>query len=312
MRAKYRFLIMGLAMASFLPFAAGTAAAQSQPAGALPANLRAGLKLYFTFDQQEPGGVVTDRSGQGNNGKVTGATWTPAGRQGGAYQFAPSDNYITVPSSPALNGPQISIAVWIKTSCADNVWRRIMDKQWNHGFALSIAGAYTGKGKETSPRMTGHATSEINGRFFPSEAVVADGQWHHLVTTFDGTEQNLYVDGKLQHGGKRWTGVVEANRFDLTIGANRSNPDPRLDEVGASFGGIIDEVMFYDRAVSAAEVQQIMALAGAAVSTPDATPAPAPTGDRVARLKKVKELFDQGLLTQEQYDRKRQEIEQSL
>lgn len=48
-----------------------------------------------------------------------------------------------------------------------------------------------------------------------------------------------------------------------------------------------------------------------AVAPEAVTPAPAPAPvkeDAAARLQKLKELFDQGLITQEEYDRKRQEI----
>lgn len=282
----------------------------SVPSASLPANLRQGLALYFNFDQPEPGGVVTDQSGNGNHGKVTGATWTPDGRKGGAYQFAAAGNFITVPNNPTLAVRHITLAAWIKTSYSDAVWRRIIDKQWDHGFAMSIGGAYTGKGKETSPRWKGRATSEMNGKFFASDEVVADGQWHHLVTTFDGRQQKLYVDGKLQHVGKPWNGAVESNAHDLTIGANHSNPDPRLDEVGTSFVGTIDEVMMYDHALTAEEVQQLFGLAGATGSTVAGGQPPSASnkGDQVERMKRVKQLYEQGLITKEQYDQKLKEI----
>jgi hypothetical protein len=69
----------------------------SRAADAVPPELQRGLVLYFNFDRQEAGGAATDQSGHGNQGKVNGATWTAAGRKGGAYQFAPAENYISVP-----------------------------------------------------------------------------------------------------------------------------------------------------------------------------------------------------------------------
>jgi hypothetical protein len=48
--------------------------------------LRRGLILYLPFDRDE-GGVVTDRSGHGNDGKVHGATWRRDGVANGAMTF---------------------------------------------------------------------------------------------------------------------------------------------------------------------------------------------------------------------------------
>jgi hypothetical protein len=42
-------------------------------------SLHKGLVLHLTFDQDAPGGKVTDVSGQGNHGKASGVRWTPDG-----------------------------------------------------------------------------------------------------------------------------------------------------------------------------------------------------------------------------------------
>lgn len=144
----------------------------------------------------------------------------------------------------------VTLAVWIKTAWTDAVWRRVFDKQFNQGFALSIGGL-----DKQDKQWQGKATLEINGKFGASDASIADGEWHHLVGTFDGTQQKLYVDGRLQKKVVRWSGEVAVNPHGLTIGGNRSNPDPKLGEVGASFVGTIDETMIYNRALSQDEVK---------------------------------------------------------
>jgi hypothetical protein len=45
-------------------------------------SLHKGLVLHLTFDQDAPGGKVTDVSGQGNNGKASGVRWTADGKNG--------------------------------------------------------------------------------------------------------------------------------------------------------------------------------------------------------------------------------------
>ena len=292
------------------------APAQSPSAPRLSEDLRRNLVLHFDFQSAPAGGnSVIDLSGHGNNGRAVNVRFEKDDRRGGAARFGLNDSYITVPNRDELNPPTLTATAWIKTSWSDNVWRRIIDKQWNHGFAVSIGGAYTGKGRETSPKWKGRATSEINGKFFPSDAPVSDGLWHHIATTFDGRQQNLYVDGNLQREGKRWSGSVEANPHDLTIGANRSNPTTVLEEVDASFNGLMGDVMLFNRALTGEEVRSLFKSQGgtlAAVSTPAAqsggiqgnSNAGQGMSSQAEKLKTLKQAFEQGLLSKEDYDRK--------
>jgi hypothetical protein len=120
-------------------------------------------------------------------------------------------------------------------------------------------------------------------------------------------------------------GEIPHTPYDLTIGANRSNPDAALGEVGSSFNGMMDDVMVFNRALSAAEVKALYDLQKTATDVPLAIPAPQPknTPAKAAppaqnkpaaaeRLKQVKDLYDQGLINKDEYDKKRQEILDSM
>ena len=80
---------------------------------------------------------------------------------------------------------------------------------------------------------------------------VDDGQWHHLVMTFHGTDEIIYVDGVPQ-GNFHWNqpGRVGATDFNLVIGCNRSNLDKSEDDLGVSFRGMIGQPMMWNRALS--------------------------------------------------------------
>jgi len=89
-------------------------------------------------------------------------------------------------------------------------------------------------------------------------ARIDDGFWHHLAGTYDGAVQRLYLDGQLLSDGPLWRGGIPINNYDLTIAANRSNPASSAPgEVGASFDGLIDEVMIFNRALSQEEISQL-------------------------------------------------------
>jgi len=91
-------------------------------------------------------------------------------------------------------------------------------------------------------------------RFNLTETMVADGQWHHIVATFDGTEQLLFVDGKPDGMRLRREspGQLGATDFNLVVGCNRSNVGE--DDFGVSFRGLVDEPMMWNRALSRREV----------------------------------------------------------
>ena len=240
-----------------------TTGAQPPPQGtatnpSTAADWKRGLVLYFSFDEPPKNGVVRDESGTGNDGRAVNARWTAQGRRGGALQFDRTNSYVTVPNRPSLNPAQITIAAWIKTSYSGGVWCRIFDKSFDKGFALSDGGdvqQYHAKGQLDweigGSSGDSKAVREINSR----PLRIDDGRWHHVAGTYDGTVQRLYLDGELLSQERRWKGRVPANNYDLTIAANRS--DPAADEVGASFDGLIDEAMMFNRALSPDEVRQL-------------------------------------------------------
>ena len=217
-------------------------------------SLRKGLVLHFTFDREEADGRVADIGGQGNHGRVSGARWTAAGKEGGAYEFKAGGDRIEVPNRASLNPKEFTLAAWIKTSTQDGTFRRIFDKADQVGYALSIAGDR----KDTSWR--GLVCLDSVDGFCLSQRGVADGQWHQIVAAYDRTRQWLYVDGQLQ-AGEGWfqsKGQRLSNSFNLLIGCSR--PGAQGNPLGGSFQGLIDEPMMFNRVLSPKEVAFLFAM----------------------------------------------------
>jgi hypothetical protein len=226
-------------------------AAGTQPAGPGGVDLKKGLVLAFRFDKDEAGGMVTDSSEKANTGKAMGTRWTADGKKGGGMQFSLTSSYITVPNNASLNPKEITMAAWIKTSYTDKVWRRIFDKACGKGYDLTIGGDFQGKSFRGQVFIEG-----AKGFLGSANIVVADGRWHHVVGTFIGGEMRVYIDGNVAATSPRNTSIGTTN-YDLTIGANRSNPDGAAGEIDASFNGVMDDVLMYDRALSAEEVKTL-------------------------------------------------------
>ena len=79
-----------------------------------------------------------------------------------------------------------------------------------------------------------------------SATTFSEGNWHHVVATYDGTSSKLYVDGSLE-GQVAIAGTITPSTAPLAIGRNGIQDTDR-------FRGSIDDVRIYDRALSAAEV----------------------------------------------------------
>jgi len=150
-----------------------------------------------------------------------------------------------VPNNQGLNPPQFTLAAWIKTSFKDKAWRRIFDKSWDHGYDITMGGNDGGKSYQ------GLAILEVASASAGTGGQVTDGRWHQVVGTFNAKELVFYLDGK-RAGSARAKQQPAPTMFDLTIGANRSDPPA---EIGPSFVGMMDDVMMFNRALPAEEVQ---------------------------------------------------------
>ena len=276
----------------------------------LPPEISKNLILYYDFNSDPIAGKIADKSGHGNDGLVVNVTFVSDGHQGGAAKFGLNNSYITVPNNEELNPRRLTVSTWINTSYSDKIWRRIFDKGCGKGFSLSDGGDYQKwhqKGQliwETSVADAGSSPRRID-----------DGQWHHVVGTYDGADATVYLDGLSVGKSGHKVGEIAHNDYDLTIGANRSNPDGALGEIGPSFYGLMDDVMLFNRALTADEVQAVFkSQGGVLVPQPASAPVSA-TQDKPSatdRLKQVKQLFDQGLINKEDYDKKVKEIMDSL
>jgi len=265
-----------------------------------------GLVLYLPFDAPDENGVIHDASGAGNDGSVYGAKWIAEGKFGGAYQFRITNvtDRIVIPNSDLLNSGYITVSAWIKTTDTDGFWNRIVDKGCDEkSYTLCLGGDWEQKSYRGQPLF------ELSGRAAYGPPV-GDGRWHHVAGTYDGQVNKLYLDGVERGQDKGHHGPIGKNNWDLCVGNNV------IEDAGGEFlayDGLIDEVRIYNRALSADEIKLLATATQAGV---DVVPAPPSDNnakpDAAERLKKVKSLYDQGLINKEDYDKKVKEIMDSL
>lgn len=203
-----------------------------------------GLVAHWRFDE-EKGRGIKDSSGFGNGGEMVGAQRV-AGKVGRALSFGTPGSFVKIPYSASLNlGDAISIEAWICPRDTGEASRILVSK--NDEYALRIDNpregnrisffVHVGQPAVTwEPRVSSQGPPKLN-------------VWHQVVATWDGTESRLYLNGELV-GTRKRVGKPNPNPYPVMIG-NWEYPSCH----GTHFGGLIDEVRIYNRALSAEEVR---------------------------------------------------------
>ena len=82
----------------------------------------------YSFNEGS-GTTVTDASGHNNTGTISGATWTTAGKFGGALVFNGTSAQVTIPDAPSLRlTTDMTLEAWVKPSKVTSAWRDVIYK----------------------------------------------------------------------------------------------------------------------------------------------------------------------------------------
>jgi hypothetical protein len=194
----------------------------------------ANLVASYSFENN-----VQDGSGNGLDGTIRGNPAFVEGIAGMALSFDGVNDYVDLGSNAAFDiTEQITLSAWVNTNDAGN-------GQHN---------PYVGKGDQTYSIK--HASSNTIEFFIYDDGwhtanVRVDssfnGEWHHVLGTYDGSELKTYVDGVLG-ATVAHQGSIDVQTHNLTIAMNSQETDRFYD-------GIIDEVKIYNRALSPAEIR---------------------------------------------------------
>jgi chitodextrinase len=215
------------------------------------------LVAAYSFDAGS-GSLVADASGNGNDGAVTGATWTTSGKNKGALTFDGVDDWVTVPDTASLDlSTGMTLEAWVRPAAIGG-WRTVLAKERSGGIV------YTLHASQEDLKPVGQV--DIDGEqdaVGPSSLPL--NAWTHLAATYDGTTVRLYVNGALA-GSSTYAGSIPASSGPLRLGGNSIWSE--------WFRGELDDVRVYGRALSAAELQTDMSTP---VGTAPATDSQAPS-----------------------------------
>jgi hypothetical protein len=205
------------------------------------------LIAYYPLDDAINGGGTAVDAANANDATISGTPLVPAPRRTfDAYDFDGSDDYIDLPGFTPGGDDSVSVAMWVN---ADELSGQEEFIFWGDGppqFEFWYEGGlkfiyYDGN----------------NGFGITDGPTLNTGQWYHLAGTYDDSTGDwaLYVDGSQVAGptddtiGSTSTKDVGFNGDNTRIGRHPS--------VGRRYAGDIDEVRFYDRALSGSEVSDL-------------------------------------------------------
>jgi hypothetical protein len=201
-----------------------------------------GLVAAYNFNAGT-GTTLADSSGNANTGTITGATWSTAGKTGGALSFNGTSNYVQVADSASLDlTTGMTLEAWLRPSALGTAWRTALFKTQPGGFV------YTLYANQDTTRPVGQVNigGEINA---VGSAGLALNAWSHLAATFDGSALRVYVNGSLV-ATTVITGSIPISTGVLRMGGNSV--------WGEWFAGLMDDVRIYNRALTQAQLQTDM------------------------------------------------------
>jgi hypothetical protein len=212
---------------------------------------RAGLVSHFTFD-----GNLED-SVSGNHGTLSAgeATFVSGfdGRAGGALSFSGSQlvNLTYTSGLPLSANMAFSVSMWVKGGLQND--RRV----FSEGSSTSNTPLYnigtdnTGATGAVDIFIRNDANQTlVNHHKTPRSAF--NNVWHHIAVVDDNGVITIYIDGIAE------TQRVTYTRSPLTVNRTSIGGIQRAG-AGSFFTGVIDDVRFYDHALTAEEVAAFLA-----------------------------------------------------
>ena len=220
--------------------------------------------LSFPFNEGR-GQFAFDFSGRkidGTLGQTTAVeaedpTWVPDGVSGSALSFNGVNNCVRVPDAPELNfGDGVTVMAWMKRTGSIGPAA---------GAGMLVAKHYTNNSRAWDIEVTSSTnqfvfdviedvTNTTHVLTSPSTVVATLNTWFHVAGTYDrlsGTE-TLYINGVAVSTAVAGSFPIQQTTVPTRIGCY--NLSPAGDQSRAFFTGVIDEVLVFNRALSAEKV----------------------------------------------------------
>ncbi|HIE29080.1 TPA: LamG domain-containing protein [Candidatus Poribacteria bacterium] len=223
----------------------------------ITADLTDGLVSAWLFND----GSAADSVG-GNDGIIHGAT-SADGKYGSALSFNGVDNYVEIPDDPSLHLPEgLTVAAWMNVNVGGNhaaiCWKGVK-VGWGPNFSWRVC-------TTSDTNMTWGRCPEGTEGWFATDGVIPGlGEWVHVALT-SGTDgppyMRCYVNSEDKTGVSGQDGMNNPPPYQvfegipIEIGVGRAIGGTEGNDT--YFDGMIDEVLIYNRPLSAGEISELM------------------------------------------------------
>ncbi|TXH08286.1 MAG: LamG domain-containing protein [Candidatus Moraniibacteriota bacterium] len=218
-------------------------------------SLTNGLVGYWTFDGADISGTtVTDRSGSGNNGTLTGGPSPAIGKLGQALDFDGSDDYVSIPDASVLDvgdTADLSLSGWFSrdsfTTDDTLLAKRNGQAAGDTGYVLYL--------DDTTDQLIFEVSDGTDEYSLASTTTFTAAGWHHYAITWDqdsAANSEIFIDGVANSATD--TGTIGnigdlSNALTLRTGAESDDGNP--------FDGRLDEVRVYNAVLTAEKVKNL-------------------------------------------------------
>ena len=121
----------------------------------------------------------------------------------------------------------------------------------------------------------GHHWTTNSGNVLTAKTKVCDGRWHHIAQVVDDKSISVYVAGRVD-AAMPLRGQEVAVRSPMLIGSRSTT------SANWRFGGCLDDVCFFDRALTPGELKSMFAAGEEATGTVVICTSSAPTASRTS------------------------------
>ena len=184
---------------------------------------------------------LTDLIGTNNGSFVNGPTYSST--NGGSIVFDGTNDYTIIPENSALNTQTPTVEVWVKTNATTQNGFWFEKGTVNSQYALFQEGAVI------QWRM--NLDGSFNNLSTTTATYMNISNWYQVVATYTSGSRKLYINGTLVNSDAQ-TGTIATNANGMSIGAYGGYNGGK----GYFYNGNIASVKIYNRALTAAEIQQ--------------------------------------------------------
>lgn len=232
---------------------------EQQVVECLPSSLQSGLIAYYQFNS----GSLQDESGQGNdlsNTTTAAPTTDRLGNSACAFGFVNNTGnaeFLTTTQSAFLNNlTSFSVSIWyqphddnrpggdFETLVSRGTTPRCPDRrgEWSVGLYDCRRAVFGHENSVWAEQLSNPLDCE-------QEVDTLTDNWHHVVAVKNGNTFEIYFNGVLH---EQATGIANCG-----VGGTHPAQDIGDFFVGSDFTGAIDDILIYNRALTAQEISDI-------------------------------------------------------